>query len=178
MSAFFRSVWLVAVERECDAHTGADHHLMLLTSNGPLRASTRRVASQRPSSGWYRCRMTNSSPPMRATVSSARTHSQPTGHSFQQRVANCVPECIVDLLEAIKIKAQHRYPLFTGERLLQALGQQYAIGQFGERIMVCHVGDLRFVSMALGEVADGIDLVAAQSRAERLADDLDRDGFP
>ena len=65
-------------------------------------------------------------------VSVSRTQlRQPTGHCFQQRVADRVPECVVDVFEAIEIQAQHgNRPLLggAGERLLQALGQQYAIG--------------------------------------------------
>ena len=104
--------------------------------------------------------------------------SQPAGDGLQQRVADGVPERIVDLFEAVEIQAQHGHrPLVAGagERLLQTLGQQYAIGQIGQRIMVRHVGDFRFVAMPFGQVADGVDLIAAQARAERLANDLDGD---
>ena len=65
--------------------------------------------------------------------------AQPVRHRFQQRVADGMPKCVVDLLEAVEIQAQHgqtvRHLADANRGLFQSLGQQYAIGQIGERIM-------------------------------------------
>ena len=81
---------------------------------------------------------TNSSPPIRATVSAGRTAApQPGGDRLQHLVADVMTEGIVDFLEAVDV-AEKRGDAWqasprTAERLLDAVDQQVAVRQSGER---------------------------------------------
>ena len=175
MSAFFRSCSgsVPSMRRERNTDAGADHHLMLLDDErraqgfddaGRKRRRVQRLGSRALQNDELVAAHAGDG------IGLPDAAAQPTGDCLQQRVADGVPKGVVDLLEAVEIQAQHGdRALLAGadERLLQALGQQYAIGQIGERIMVRHVGDFGFVAMPLGEVADRVDLVAAQSRCGR-----------
>ena len=63
----------------------------------------------------------------------------------QQQVADRVAERIVDVLEAVEVEEQHRElaapAMRAGDRLSDAVGQQRAIGQAGQRVVVRHVHD-------------------------------------
>jgi hypothetical protein len=53
---------------------------------------------------------TNSSPPMRLTVSPSRTPSAAGATPSAAGVADVVAERIVDVLEAVEVDEQHRHP--------------------------------------------------------------------
>ena len=111
-------------------------------------------------------------------VALAHAAEQPAGNLAQQGVADGMAERVVDGLEAVEVEAQQSDVLVAAarfQRRFQALAQQDAIRQIGQRIVMRHVGDARLVAMALGEVADGVDLVAAHPGAERAADHLHGD---
>ena len=65
--------------------------------------------------------------------------------ALQQRVANRMAERIVDALKMIEIETMHgelvAAPADPAEQFVQALVEQYAIGQIGEGIVMRHVGD-------------------------------------
>ena len=100
--------------------------------------------------------MANSSPPSRATTSPWRT--QPSRRSLtclQQRVADRMPERVVDALEAVEVEAEHGKALAAHQaqqRLLQLLAEQRAVGEAGQRIVAREVGDLLLLAAALGDV--------------------------
>ena len=93
---------------------------------------------------------TNSSPPRRATVSvSAHRRRQALGHDLEQAVADIVAQGVVDVLEAIEVDEHHGEPRAVArrrvDRLLQAVVQQRAVGEPGERIVVGLLLDARLV---------------------------------
>ena len=62
-------------------------------------------------------------------------------------VADAVPERVVDALEVIEVEAEHAIwlPRWTRASACSSRSaQQHAVGQVGERVVVRHVGDLRF----------------------------------
>ena len=83
---------------------------------------------------------TNSSPPMRATVSVERTNpDRRRADLLQQLIARAVSQRVVDELEAVEI-ANHqreRAPVAIGvcHRLRQAIVEKHAVRQAGERIV-------------------------------------------
>ena len=86
----------------------------------------------------------------------ARKGLQSCGNFPEEQVADRVTERIVDDLETIEIEEQDR-DLFLvtpgcGERAAQAIIEQAAVGQAGERIVVGQVLDLAFGSFAVGYV--------------------------
>jgi hypothetical protein len=93
------------------------------------------------------CRTTtNSSPPRRETVSTARTTpGQAPANMLQQLVADRMAQGVVDRLEAIEVEEHHRHPMLAAlglsQRLLQAVVQQGAIGQAGQAVMVRDMPD-------------------------------------
>jgi hypothetical protein len=152
-------LWRGAVmRRESYADAGANHHLMLLYFERSAQGFDDACASDVASSGWVaaHCRITNSSPPMRAMVSVSRTQfrNRPVTAfsnvssklSANRSTRDCVAlKSMPSATSPSGIETKRK----SGERLLQALGQQYAIGQFGERIMVRHVGARRDGSRAV-----------------------------
>jgi hypothetical protein len=111
-------------------------------------------------------------------VARAHTPEQALRHLLQKRIAYGMAERIVDRLEAIEIEAQKRDLLLTApaQRRIQPLPQEDAVGEIGERIVPRHVRDPGLVAVALGQIADGIDLVSAHAGAKLPAYDLDRNG--
>ena len=87
----------------------------------------------------------------------------------QQLVAGRVAERVVDLLEAVEIDQHQREALAVAalarERVLDAVAQQHAVGEAGERVVMRHVGDLVGAALALGDVGEG-----AQETAGRQPD--------
>ena len=122
------------------------------------------------------CRMANSSPPSRATVSPSATQlAQPLADRLEQRVADGMAERIVDVLEAVEIEAEHRQALALPSALssasLHALAQQHAVGQIGQHVVVRHVGDARLDAPLLGDVLVRGDPAAARHRLMLDGDD-------
>jgi hypothetical protein len=79
--------------------------------------------------------------PRRATLSRPLTApAQPHAHLHNQLVAALMAERVVDLLEPVEVDQQQRHRrVGTGtrhERLLDALGEQDAVGQPGERVVM------------------------------------------
>ena len=67
----------------------------------------------------------------------ARAHArlQALGHALEQRVADVVPEAVVDDLEAVEVEEHDRHQavdaLGVNHRLFQAFEQQHAVRQGG-----------------------------------------------
>ena len=105
----------------------------------------------------------------RQRVSFADTALHAVGHLLEQQVADLVAERIVDVLEAIEIDEQQRQRLPGAARchdaLLQAVVEQHAIGQFGQRIARGQVADAGLGGLAIGDVAAGAALAEALSRS-------------
>ena len=77
-------------------------------------------------------------------MSPGRTHDfKALGHGLEQRVADVVPEAVVDDLEAVKVEEHDRHQavdaLGVNHRLLQALQQQHAVRQVGEHVVIGEV---------------------------------------
>ena len=106
-------------------------------------------------------RIPNSSPPKRATVSLERTAcAQPRGDRDQQLVADLVAEAVVDELEAVEVEEQDaRQPAAAAqarERLLEAVEEQHAVGQPGERVVQRAVADRVLGRLALERVGEHV----------------------
>src|SRR5262249_46949948 len=97
---------------------------------------------------------TNSSPPMRATVSAGRTAPRgrppgpprrppppprPAAGPREQLVADAVAVLVVDLLEVVEVDEQHAglagLALGLGQRVVEAVLQERAVRQAGERVV-------------------------------------------
>ena len=74
-----------------------------------------------------RRRTPNSSPPSRATVSPSRRQPEPYRHELEQRVADLVPERVVDLFEVVEIHHEKRQWLAglvaIAERMIDAIAE-------------------------------------------------------
>ena len=104
-------------------------------------------------------------------VGRADRFAQACGDADQQVVAGLVAERVVDLLEVVDVDEQDRgeragVPADALERLLEAVGEQHAVGQAGERIVqraVLHrvlcVLALDRVREDVGERDDEVDVV-------------------
>jgi hypothetical protein len=90
-------------------------------------------------------------------VVAALTLQETHRHRAQQLVATCVPEHIVDLLEAVEVQHQQTDlpPAGVGVRQCrrQAIFQPCAIGQIGQRIEECQLPDLFPVVDDIGDIA-------------------------
>ena len=96
---------------------------------------------------------------MRASVSpSRRACFMRVGHGHQQLVAGIMAIGVVDGLEAIQVEIGHRQQLAAALRLhhglVQAVGQQHAVGQVGQRIKVGNVFKLLLVLLERGDVGE------------------------
>ena len=115
------------------------------TARGALRAGVRRRA-RGCRSGAASTSTTNSSPPRRPIVSPSRSVAeQPGGDRLQQLVAGLVAERVVDLLEAVEVDEERgglgAAAPGAGEHLLDAVEDQRAVGQPGQRIVQRLVAD-------------------------------------
>ena len=106
----------------------------------------------------------------RHRVGRAQGAAQARRHFLQHQIAGVMAERVVDLLEAIEIDQQDRQALVVAmraqDRLLQAIEEQRAIRQVGQRIVIGEIGDA-----LVGEVA-----LAPDRRFAQLA--LDGRGQP
>ena len=112
------------------------------STNGSRRCTSRFWATLVASAWLSTCgsRTPNSSPPRRATVSESRNASlQPARDLLQQQVAHVVAERVVDLLEVVEVHQHHHRGVAVAasgaERLVDAVAEQLAVGQAGERVM-------------------------------------------
>ena len=131
-----------------------------------MRRMVRKITSSRV---WSERISTNSSPPRRATVSPSRTAAlQALAHVAQQLVAEVVAERVVDDLEVVEVDEHHRdraRVALREHRLLQAVVEQVAVGQPGERVVVRLALELLLVALALDRVLHRLQ----QQRAVDLA---------
>ena len=109
----------------------------------------------------------NSSPPMRATVSTSRTQALSRAATcLQQQIARGMAEGVVDVLEAVEVEQQqgrHVAPAAdAGDRLLEPLEQQDPVGQPGQGVVHGEI---------LGP-APGLDLGGDVGRGAAVADRL------
>src|ERR1035437_4211673 len=91
-------------------------------------------------------------------VDFADADAKALGGFAQHKVANLMAEGVVQCLEIVEIDEQQR-PLAMiagagGDALAQALHQEAAIGQPGQRIEEGQVSDLLFRQLYVGEIAD------------------------
>ena len=97
-------------------------------------------------------------------VSCIQALLQALGHADQQLVADVVAEAVVDRLEHVQIQQADRQSPATalgqGGSLLQAVGEQGAVGQAGEGIEMRQLVDALLVMLELGDVGKQIDVVA------------------
>ena len=105
----------------------------------------------------------------RHRIDLAHAAAQPLRHVMQQLVAGRVAERVVDRLEAVEVDQHQREALAVAalarERVLDAVAQQHAVGEAGERVVMRHVGDLVGAALAFGDVGEG-----AQETAVRQPD--------
>ena len=81
--------------------------------------------------------------------------AQPACDRLEEKIADGMPVCIVDVFEAIKIEAEYSYLLSSfqpGQRLAQLLVKPRSIGQISQRIVVRHISNLCLSSSPLGNV--------------------------
>ena len=89
-------------------------------------------------------------------VAFAQAALHPLGHGHQQHVARRVAVGVVDCLEAVQIDIRHgqQQAVAAGLRqgVAQPIGQQHAVGQAGERIVVGNEFQLLLVLLLRGDV--------------------------
>jgi hypothetical protein len=143
---------------KCDADARADHHLMaherewFLHDLDDARGDSPRLLG-RCDGTLYDGEFIAADPAKRVRLADAACDAR--RHRLQQRVADGMSQRVVHFLEAIEIEAMHGERLAMPDalkRLLEALMQQRAVRKAGERVVVCHVGDLGFGLTLLGDV--------------------------
>ena len=113
------------------------------SSNGAsqrLEEALRGTRAASPGSRTSSSSTANSSPPRRAIVSAGRRQpAEPLGDRDRRRSPGAVPEAVVDRLEAVEVAEQHgdrrAGSLGAGNRMAQAVDEQRAVGQAGERVV-------------------------------------------
>ena len=107
--------------------------------------------------------------PARHGVFGAHRGGEAAGHVLQHEVAAVVAETVVDALEAVEVDEQHRHHAAragtAGDRPLQPVEQQAAVGQPGEGVVGGFVAQPLGGGDALGDVVEG------QHRAAFVAGD-------
>ena len=78
--------------------------------------------------------------------------AQPLGDAAEQAIAGAVAERVVDDLEVVEVDEQHGDAPAGAQRAAEALHEQLAIGQAGERVVVGLPGELLLGGPALGDV--------------------------
>ena len=90
-------------------------------------------------------------------VSGADAGGDPLGHLEQHPVSGGVPETIVDGLEVVQVDEDDGHPDALAQRachgVANALVEQRAVGEVGDRIVEGLVGELLLELLALGDVA-------------------------
>ncbi len=112
-------------------------------------------------------------------VTGSQRAAQPLRHPDEQLIAVAVPEAVVDVLEVVEVDEQDGQrvapPPRPGERVVEPVGEQGAIGQTRERVVEGLVPEFVLERLAGGDVAV-VDDQAGDRRVveEVLADRLDR----
>ena len=89
-------------------------------------------------------------------VAPGHAGAQALGDLLQQLVALLVAQRVVEHLEVVQVDEHQRAfarPVIVGQRLVQPVQQQLAVGQLGQRIVEGQVLDLFLGRLALGDVA-------------------------
>ena len=90
-------------------------------------------------------------------VGGADARGDALGHLEQDPVAGGVAEAVVDGLEVVEVDEQHGHPDAVAQRprdrVADALVEQRAVGEVGDRIVERLVGELLLERLALGDVA-------------------------
>ena len=93
----------------------------------------------------------------RRGVADADAALQPLGHLEQHPVAGRVTEAVVDRLEIVEVEEDHRecglLAPRAGQRVPDALVEQRAVGEIGDRIVERLVLELLLEGLALADVA-------------------------
>ena len=141
------------------------------TSN---RRSTSDLARSAPGA-----RIANSSPPRRATVSSARSAwRRRSPQIFSSSVAGGVAERVVDLLEVVEVEEGDDGGLAAGQRLGDALLEQRAVREPGQRVLEREPAQ---VAVALAAAAGAVEQREQRGQADhhqRHHDDRADPGHP
>ena len=105
-------------------------------------------------------------------VALAQHAAQALGHRLQQQVAGRVAEAVVDELEVVEVHEHHRDGARLAlrvHRLAQAVVQQVAVRQAGERVVVRLVLELHLVALALdGVVHRAQQQLAVEPRLDQV----------
>ena len=117
----------------------------------------------------------------RGRVAGPQAAAQPPGDARQQLVAGGVPQGVVDRLEVVEVEEQDRDreggAQLARQRVFDAVAEQRAVGQLGQRIVEGPVAQLLLERAALADIAerddDGLHLgrveqVGAQGLHEEL----------
>ena len=97
--------------------------------------------------------------------------AEPRGHRHEKRVADRMPERVVDRLELVEIDDEDgKTGVAEACRVLHAFEEQRPIGEPGQRIVARHMGDLRCGLLTPGDVLMGRDPAAARHRLVRHQD--------
>ena len=121
----------------------------------------------------------NSSPPRRAAVSSSRRQvCDPGGNRRQQQVADRVAQRVVDVLEPVEVEekdGQLAAPTVgAGDRLTDTVGEQGAVGEAGQRVVMGHVHHALIGETALADLGLQSGIRAGELDGPRLDALLER----
>ena len=101
-------------------------------------------------------------------VGTADHAQQARGRCLEDAVTGGVAERVVDDLEVVQVQEQHRHaaalPPGAHHRTRQALGQQAAVGQAGQGVVVGQIAQLLLGALLVGDVVDHRDEVAAHAQ--------------
>ena len=102
-------------------------------------------------------------------VGAAADRPQPPGDLDQQLVADGVPEAVVDRLEPVEVEHEHggQVPAASGagDGLVDALGQQRAVGEIGQRVVE---GEALQLPVRVRELAGALGHPSLEVPVERL----------
>jgi hypothetical protein len=108
-------------------------------------------------------------------VGGAQVVAQALGDSGQERVADGVPEAVVDGLEVVEVDHGQAQRLTRGQQLVGRLLEQGPVGQPGERVVGGPVGELLLIVVELGELTvDAVQQPAVLAQRADLPGDDER----
>ena len=149
-----------AVFGDRNADTGGDDDFVSVQIVGACkRVQSARGESLRLIEGFDRCLKNDKlvATEARNDVGIADGGLQPLGDGFQQHIAPCVPQGVVDLLELVEIdevNGTHVVGPPCAQGALHVIAQDVAVGQTGQRIESRQMIDLGFGNLALGDILD------------------------
>ena len=108
-------------------------------------------------------------------VARAHGRAQPARDLDEQLVAGRVAEGVVDDLEVVQVEEEAGQAAGARpEPLGHVLGEQRAVGQPGQRVVVGLVGELGLEGQPVGDVLDRADEAGAHARGEQVREADDR----